>query len=180
MTRRVWRGLRLWLWLSQRLVNGRKILYLFIEVPVYNAMRRKSLRNVKRREKDRQRKTEKKKSMEVLPPYPTEQPAPAQPDLPLGWFNQIIPQLYSCGSADTCSRRPATSSLTPEPRHEQPQARCKQPQLRHEQQEPHCVHPHPCCKQPAAFSPATSNSSLATNIPSPAAKARRKQPMPLH
>ena len=69
--------------LSQRLVNGRKILSLFIEVPMYKARRRRKPRTRKRREKDRKSKQEKKRS--------TEQPAPAQPDSPLGWFDQTIP-----------------------------------------------------------------------------------------
>ena len=39
--------------LTQRLVNGRKTLSLFIKVPVDNTKRRRRPRNVKRKEKDR-------------------------------------------------------------------------------------------------------------------------------
>ena len=39
--------------LSQRLEKGRKILSLFIQVPLYNARKRRRLKNGKRREKDR-------------------------------------------------------------------------------------------------------------------------------
>ena len=81
--------------LSQRLVGSRKILSLFIEVTVYNARRRRRPRNAKRREKDRKRREQKKRSKEGSPPSPspTEQPALAQPDLPIGWFDTTIPQL---------------------------------------------------------------------------------------
>ena len=65
--------------LTQRLVNGRKTLSLFIEVPVDNARRRRRPRNVKRKEKDRQRKREKKRSKEASPhpPHPTALPRAA-------------------------------------------------------------------------------------------------------
>ena len=58
--------------LSQRLVGGRKLLSLFIEVPVYNEKRRRRRRprNAKRREKDRKRREEKKRSKEGSPPSP--------------------------------------------------------------------------------------------------------------
>ena len=99
--------------LSQRLVGGRKTLSLFIEVPVYNEKRRRRRRtpNANRRAKDRKRKEEKKRSKEGSPPSPspTEQPAPAQPDSPMGWFDTTIPQLDGCGSAAKGSRSPASS-----------------------------------------------------------------------
>ena len=91
--------------LLERLVNGRKTISLFIKVPMDNARRRRRPKNGKMREKDRQRKQEKKRSKEVSPhpPSPTKQPAPAKPDSPLGWFDQTIPQLVSCGSSANCS-----------------------------------------------------------------------------
>ena len=48
---------------------------------------------------------------EVSPPSPspTEQPAPAQLDSPLGWFDQTIPQLDGCESAAKCWRSPSLS-----------------------------------------------------------------------
>ena len=59
--------------LTQRLMNGRKTLSLFIEVPVDNTRRRRRPRNAKRKEKDRQRKREKKRLKEASPhpPHPT-------------------------------------------------------------------------------------------------------------
>ena len=89
--------------LSQRLEGGRKLLGLFMEVPVYNEKRRRrrKTRNANRRVKDRKRKEEKKRSKEGSPPSPspTEQPVPAQPDSPIGWFDSTIPQLDGCESA---------------------------------------------------------------------------------
>ena len=54
--------------LTQRLMNGRKTLSLFIEVTVDNTRRRRRRRqgNVKKK-KDRQRKPEKKRLKEVVP-----------------------------------------------------------------------------------------------------------------
>ena len=64
--------------LLQWLVNRRKILVLFIKVPVYNARKRRRPRNAKRREKDRKQKQEKKRSKQSSPhsPYPAS-PCPA-------------------------------------------------------------------------------------------------------
>ena len=53
--------------LTQRLVDGRKTLSLYIEVPVGNPRRRRRPRNAKRKEKDRQRKREKKRLKKATP-----------------------------------------------------------------------------------------------------------------
>jgi len=94
---------------------------LFIEVPVHNARRRRRPRNAKRREKYRKRREkyrkrrEEKKSKEDSPPspFPDEQPALAQPDSPIGWFDTTILQLDGCGSVANCSCSPARSSRSP-------------------------------------------------------------------
>ena len=53
--------------LTLQLVNGKKTLSLFIEVPVDNTRRRGRLRNAKRKKKDRQQKQEKKRLKEASP-----------------------------------------------------------------------------------------------------------------
>ena len=87
--------------LTQRLVDGRKMLSLSIDVFVDAAKRKKKKpRNPRRKEKDRKRqkarrekkRLEKAASHPALPTVQTAPPLPSLPDSPIGWFGNI-PQL---------------------------------------------------------------------------------------